>query len=1268
MTNFIKCCTDRWTILLCLPLTFTLFTTYGFAQKPFISKSENLWIQDSITDKISYTVYLVGDAGEPILDEKVSCMALLQNHLDAAKQESSVIFLGDNIYPDGMVKESSLGRKDAEKSIGNQLKTLTNYNGQVFFIPGNHDWARWSSDGWEGVKREEKYIEEKLDRGNVFRPDNGCPGPVEVNLNDSVVLIIIDTQWWLHEYEKPRGEEDSCSISNELDFIDELTSVIENNNDKKIIVTGHHPIFSNGNHGGYFTAKDHLFPFTSFYSNLYVPLPIIGSIYPFYRKRIGHIQDINNPRYSLLKEKLLEAFESHDNLIYAAGHEHNLQYFENSNQHYIVSGSGSKTKYAAKRHGASFTYAKQGFSKVHYLKNGEVWIEFWTVSDSNPNGELSFRKKIEDADPQEEVFETTRVDFSDSVILFKAAEQFEASKLKEFFFGEVYRSSWTAPVPVNVFDMSTEKGGLTATRLGGGMQTKSLRLEDANGKEYVLRSIQKDPTRKFLPADMQHTLAGDIMRDQISMSHPYGAFTIAPLAEAAGVNYKNPKLVYVPDDPSLGKFRSVYANTLALFEERASKKLGDYDNFGNVKKALNTPKMVADLHKSNRNVVDEHEMLRARLFDMLIGDFDRHDDQWRWALHKCKKHTHDNCYHTNNPLSKKGNVYVPIPRDRDQVYAKVDGLITSIAAMPFSPGQLLTNFDYKMNDFVGMNLNGRQLDVSFLTRLIEKEWVEIANEIQLNVTDEVIENAIRQLPDTIFNLNGNELISKLKKRRDDLHIYALRHYKIIAENVEVVGSNESETFEVVRMSNGNVDIKVYRKTKKNDKKSLFYHREFKYKETKEINLYGLGSKDRFEISGNTKKSILIRIISGTGKDEIIDQSRVRGVKKLTRVYDKVDNAIISGSSETKDLTSNDKYLNTYNRDRFKANKTVPLIKIGYNIDDGVFLGGGIGLKKHGWRKVPFASKHEVFGIIAVKTGSFSLSHNSTFYQVIKKWDLNIKTELLAPNAVTNFYGLGNETEDIEGDLRFNRVRYNQGISHLSLEKAIGKSALFSIGPKYEFIQTQQSSDRFISSDLAGLTDDDFDQNHLVGMESSFKLSTVNDKVQPSSGLRLNINGNGMYNASDDNYLSAFKSDIAFYVPIKTVFSPVLALRFGGSTILGDFLFNQANTLGAQSKQLGSGNLRGYRRDRFAGRSTAYQNTDLRLKLTSFTSYLFPGDIGIHGFVDNGRVWMDGEESSTWHTAYGGGVWVSPFHTLLFITTFEKSNENNIISFHMNFLF
>lgn len=1249
-------------------LIFILLASCAFGQKPFIDKSEIPWTQDSVQSQISYTVYLVGDAGEPIVDEKTSCMSLLKNHLSIAAKNSSVIFLGDNIYPDGMVEKSSPNRANAEKSIEGQLNTLDSFKGSVFFIPGNHDWSRWSRDGWEGVKREEDYIEAKLNRGNVFNPDNGCPGPVEIHLNDSVVLIIIDSQWWLHEYDKPHGEEDSCSISNELDFIDELTSVIENNQDKKIIVTGHHPIFSNGNHGGYFSAKDHLFPLTSFFPNLYIPLPVLGSIHPFYRKRIGHIQDINNPRYQLLKEKLLGAFELHDNLIYAAGHEHNLQYFEHNKQHYIVSGSGSKTKYVAKKKGASFTYAEQGFSKVLYLTNGEVWIEFWTVSDTNPRGELSFRKKIQNADPIDVVLETAKTDYSDSVILYKAAEQFRASKLKEFFFGEVYRASWTAPVPVNVFDMSTEKGGLTATRLGGGMQTKSLRLEDADGKEYVLRSIQKDPTRKFLPADMQQTVVGDIMRDQIAMSHPYGAFTIAPLAEAAGVNYKHSKLVYVPDDPSLGKFRSVYGNTLALFEERASDKLRDDDNFGNVKKALNTPSMVADLHKSNRNVVDEYEMLRARLFDMLIGDFDRHDDQWRWALHQCKKHSHDDCYHTKDPLTKKGNVYVPIPRDRDQVYAKVDGLITSIAAMPFSPGQLLTNFDHKVTDFEGLNLNGRQLDVSFLTRLTEKDWIEMAHEIQLSVTDEVIENAIRQLPDTIFNLNGIELISKLKSRRNDLPNYAARHYKTIAKHIEVVGSNESETFEIIRKPNGNVDVKVYRRTKKHNKHSLFYHREFKYNETKEINLYGLGSKDRFEISGNTKKSILIRIISGKGQDKIIDQSTVRGSKKLTRVYDKVNGVQIKGSSETKNFTSNDKYLNTYNRDRFKPNKTIPLIKIGYNIDDGLFLGGGIAVKRHGWRKAPFANIHELYGVIAVRTGSFSLSHNSTFYQVAKKWNFNIRTELLAPNAVTNFYGLGNETKDIVGDIRFNRVRYNHGISHLTLEKKTGKSSLFSIGPKYEFIQTQQSTGRFISSALSGLTEDDFDENHLVGIESSFKVNTTNHKVQPSNGIKWNVNGNAMYNASDATYLSTIKSDISFYVPIQTVFSPILALRFGGSSILGDFLFNQANTLGAQSKILGSGNLRGYRRDRFAGRSSAYQNTDLRLKLTSFTSYLFPGDIGIHGFVDNGRVWMDGEDSDTWHTSYGGGLWVSPFHTLLIITTFEKSIENNIISFHMNFLF
>ena len=104
-----------------------LFTSNAFAQKPFIAKSESNWAQDSITSNISYTIYLVGDAGEPIIDEKTSCMALLKNHLTSANQNSSVIFLGDNIYPNGMVEENSPERHNAEMSIDNQLKTLTNY-------------------------------------------------------------------------------------------------------------------------------------------------------------------------------------------------------------------------------------------------------------------------------------------------------------------------------------------------------------------------------------------------------------------------------------------------------------------------------------------------------------------------------------------------------------------------------------------------------------------------------------------------------------------------------------------------------------------------------------------------------------------------------------------------------------------------------------------------------------------------------------------------------------------------------------------------------------------------------------------------------------------------------------------------------------------------------------------------------------------------------------------------------------------------------------
>src|SRR5690606_12102008 len=114
--------------------------------------------------------------------------------------------------------------------------------------------------------------------------------------------------------------------------------------------------------------------------------------------------------------------------------------------------------------------------------------------------------------------------------------------------GSNYRAEWTTPVRVKVFDIAKEQGGLKPTQRGGGMQSKSLRLEDAKGNEYVLRSIEKNPA-KTLPEEFRETFVKDIVVDGISASYPFGALSVPPLATAAGIPHATPQLVYVPDDP-----------------------------------------------------------------------------------------------------------------------------------------------------------------------------------------------------------------------------------------------------------------------------------------------------------------------------------------------------------------------------------------------------------------------------------------------------------------------------------------------------------------------------------------------------------------------------------------------------------------------------------------------------------------------------------------------------------------------------------------------
>src|SRR5690606_37909974 len=263
-------------------------------------------------------------------------------------------------------------------------------------------------------------------------------------------------------------------------------------------------------------------------------------------------------------------------------------------------------------------------------------------------------------------------------------------------------------------------------------------------------------------------------------------------------------------------------------------------------------------------------------------------DQWRWAT-----------------IEKgKDDLYKPIPRDRDQAFFVNEGILPKLWSRKWALPKF-EGFDEEIAWAPGLSYNARYFDRTFLTGLEHDEWIAAAREIQAALTDSVINAAIHRWPDEIFSIHGEEIIGKLKARRDDLVMYATELYKFLAREVEVVGTDKHEEFDVVREENGDVQVDVYKVKKEGDRDKKIYSRHFKKFETKEIRLYGLGGSDRFNINGNSPPGIPIRIIGGDDTDSLRDNSNVGGPRRHTIFYDKAGSSYIQSNGEVKDRSSHD---------------------------------------------------------------------------------------------------------------------------------------------------------------------------------------------------------------------------------------------------------------------------------------------------------------------------------------------------------------------------
>ncbi len=346
--------------------------------------------------KTLYEVLLIGDSGNIKRNQPDELLDMMTNNLPVT-HPSAVIFLGDNVYPIGLPDEKSNKRADAELVLNKHYEALKDYNGKVIFISGNHDWNKGKPDGFDYVIRQEKYLEKLFDQKNILLPSNGCPGPKEISINPQLTIVAINTQWWLQTGYRPIGKKQGCGVETEAEFFEKLAHILEKNKHKRVLVLGHYPIYSESLHGGKYTFQHHLFPLTLYKKNAFLPLPLVGSMLPMYRKYFGAKEDISHPNFRKLRTQLKAIFRQHNNLIYACGHEHNLQYIKKYENHYIVSGAASKSTYVLQGKYSKFGLAAKGFFKLKFYDDLSVKAEVLIVDEDNPKGELVYETWIFDS-------------------------------------------------------------------------------------------------------------------------------------------------------------------------------------------------------------------------------------------------------------------------------------------------------------------------------------------------------------------------------------------------------------------------------------------------------------------------------------------------------------------------------------------------------------------------------------------------------------------------------------------------------------------------------------------------------------------------------------------------------------------------------------------------------------------------------------------------------------------------------------------------------
>tara|TARA_R110002074_G_scaffold76560_2_gene174145 strand:+ start:13305 stop:16862 length:3558 start_codon:yes stop_codon:yes gene_type:complete len=1163
--------------------------------------------QTALPDKqVSHTFFAIGNTAENSNSKNLeSVLAGLKNKLQNTSENSTLLFLGNNVDAKELLKNKS------DKTLELQTNLASQFQGKTVFIPGDKDW----SAGFKGLKLQKKIIDKAVGK-NSFQPENGCPLE-RIKINDDVDLVVVDSQWVLMNWDAYPTLNEDCDIKTKEEFYVELESTIKKSEGKTVILAMHHPVESLGKYGSQFSF----------------------GVNP---------QDVSNVHYKELSDRVITIARQTRNVVLLGAHDNNLQYFDIKGIPNIISGSASKTSKVGSLNDG-FSSDKLGFSQITQFKDGSVWISFYDASNEFSNAIFSeeIRPKYAVA-TQQNYNEFDSPEYVSKSIYTE--EELQRSGLYKALWGEHYRDDYATKIKIKTALLDTLYGGLKPLRKGGGHQTNSIRLVDKNGRQYAMRSAKKSALRfiqyflfktEYLEADVEDTYFIQLLQDYWTTANPYGALTIGDLADAVGVLHPNPKLFYIPKQRALGSYNQNYGDNIYFIEERLSDGQEDVTSLGAGDKIINTLELFEELRNKDDVTIDEKLYIRTRIFDNLIGDWDRHADQWKWS-------------ETEDENGKMH--YKPIPRDRDQVYSDFDGFILGALTTLTPPLRFMQRYDEDYNHVKWYNDAGDDVDLAVLKNHTKEDWIAEAQFIKANITDDVIEKAFSNLPNEIDQSKVTRVKKALKGRLENIEKNAIDVYEYLARCILVTGTDKKDLFTITRMPDGKTRIVGERQTK-DEMGEVFWDVTYDKDATKEIWLYGLAADDHFLIEGEGNRNIHLKIIGGNGNDVYEAKNR-----KNIKVYDhkKEKNTFKEPVSK---MLSDNYDLNTYyfKKHRRDLSNFTPLL--GFDPDDGLGLGVMYNYQKNSLVRNPFTDEHHIGLTYFYETSSVDVSYSGEFAFIFDKVNLGIEAGFKSPNYTNNFFGFGNEMVNLDDNLGtdFNRVRTRQISFAPSLIFRGYQGSEIRLGVRYDNFEIENTLDRFISQ--AGINPDNFEGQSFGTIEASYEYDNLKDAVVSKAGLGFKITAGYTTNLDNSNNFGYLIPEARIATKLDNRGRLILASKVKGQINIGnEFEFYQGATIG------GNDGLRGFRNERFTGKRSFYHSTDLRVSLGRLRNGIIPITMGAYGGFDYGRIWVENDTSDVWHTSPGAGLYFKIGGFTALNLAYYNSDDGGRITFGLSLPF